>query len=71
MSQIKVKIDLIEWYEDDIGQYEKDGLPRGLNEFVVNVSSADNEVVGEEIMQQLEVQHRIRPVLIAWDKIGD
>ena len=70
MSQLKVKIDIMEWYEDDVGQYDKDGLPRELNEFVVSVSSADNEVVGEKIMHQLEVQYQIRPVLVEWDKIG-
>lgn len=60
-------ISLIEWYMDDIGQYQ-DKLPRSLEKFEMEWQAFDNDdAEGEALINALEKQYGVKPVLISWD----
>ena len=66
-----VKVDLIEWYEDDVGQYAGNGLPSSLDE-VLHVECAEcsgekaSDDLGCAVMNKLEAIYKIRPALVCW-----
>lgn len=64
-----IKMSLIEWAEDDIGQYEKRGFPRHLEGWYVPVSmlSKSDEEIGDYLMDELGKAYGKSPVLILWD----
>lgn len=68
-----VKIDLIEWSEDDVGQFQTLGFPRAIerfpvpNDFRCDDESGD-EAIGDYIMDTLESQYRVKPILTSWTK---
>ena len=64
---VKVKIDLIEWYVDDVGQYQEQGLPRSLDclKLFIRADELTDDAIGEEILSLLEKSYRIKPVLVS------
>jgi len=66
MAVKRISISLIEWYEDDIGQYQ-DKFPRSINDFVVDQDFEDDDSLGDFIMKSLETQYGVLPVLVSWD----
>ena len=64
-----VKIDLIEWYEDDVGQYADKGLPRSLDSFDVECDSEDDNALGDAVLGELSVKYKVAPVLACWSRI--
>lgn len=69
---IVVKVSLIEWYEDDIGQYQEKGLPRSFDDPKTIICDAeDDDTIGATILRDLEVAYNVCPVLVAWDRIKE
>lgn len=64
-----VKIDLIEWYEDDVGQYAEKGLPRNLDMLEVDCDSEDGDVLGDAVLRALSIKYKVEPVLACWSRI--
>ena len=68
----KVTVDLIEWFEDDTGQYQERGLPRTFDAvYVPNVMKDNDDAIGDFVMNLLESMYRIKPVLVSWTKEGE
>ena len=65
----KVTVDLIEWFEDDTGQYQKQGLPRTFDAVFVPLRlKDDDDAIGEFLLDLFQAIYRIRPVLVSWNK---
>ena len=64
-----VKIDLIEWYEDDMGQYAEKGLPRNIDTLSVDCDSEDDNALGDAVLGELSTKYKVQPVLACWSRI--
>lgn len=68
-NTFKVTVDLIEWFDDDTGQYQERGLPRTFDTVYVPDALKDNDdAIGEFVMDLLGNTYRIKPVLVSWKK---
>lgn len=68
----RVAVDLIEWFEDDVGQYELRGLPRNCQAIYVPLEiKDDDDAVGEFLLNYFQAIYRIKPVLVNWNKIAE
>ena len=64
-----INIGLIEWYNDDIGQYEEKGLPRKMPDLIVpfRCDEVEDDNIGSYLMGYLSGKYGIDPVLISWE----
>ena len=64
-----VKIDIVEWYDDDVGQYAENGLPRNIDALSVDCDSEDDNILGDAVLGALSAKYNVEPVLACWSRI--